>query len=94
MKEMFKSGAYGNAAVVFGGKIGAYVRPAKIGRPNCMIAFSELENKFNPGDTITEGSYNGETQVHLIFDSIESINVVQGYLNKAKYILKRQLEEE
>ena len=77
----------GEAEVVFGGSIAvpSYYDPnTKTG----AISFNELKEQKGVGEDIKDDDEMLEPQVWLIFNNVESINVVRRALNRVEYALK------
>lgn len=94
-KKDYESGIDGEATMIFGGKIGAKVYSTKVGgKLQEVVAIKELNHKVEVG---ADGQhYDEETfkeldsQVHMVFDNVESIEVVQRWLAEAKIRLTRR----
>ena len=87
---MTDSGIYEDESALylkFGGKIGVSV--CSYGEPNlhCFgIQFYKLKNACEIGESVSYIDSCDETcpEVHLVFDKVESIDLLIDYLNKAK----------
>lgn len=94
-----ESGIYFNASehdlkdvqVQFGGKIGVSFAHAK-NDPKAIVILQEMEHLHTPGVNVVDDKYNPENfNIKLVFDNVESINVLERALNDAKlYILNKQ----
>lgn len=93
-KNIIESGIVGNGAVVFGGKVNAAIYSVELDTPNVVIGFRELDRVYKIGETPDEINRNKDTQIHLVFDKIESIDVVKSWLDMAKDRLLKELEQE
>lgn len=91
MKEI-KSGINGEAEIIFGGKIGACISKINIDKPNVVVRIGELKEVLQIGVFTKKSEYKEGFQVNMVFDKIESIEIVQEWLENAKKRLNNQLE--
>jgi hypothetical protein len=92
MSRTRKTGITGQAAVVFGGGIGAGT--CKIEDGSVTLALRELKEPLNPGEPIPEGAGGYEFQVFMNFDSMESLTSVREWLDRVEDLLKGRDKDE
>lgn len=88
-----ESGVFGEGAVVFGGKVNGLVYSTYADRPNVVIGFRELDKVYNIGAEPDEVNRDVETQIHLVFDNVESIDIVREWLDCARELLIEDIKE-
>lgn len=88
-----QSGVYGNATVIFGGRIGGKIGRIKdFNKPHVVLSFDELNANYAVGRNIATTDRNN-TQVSLVFDNIKSIEIMKTWLNDVAILLKQSTED-
>lgn len=85
MKER-RTSITGHATVVFGGGIGAGLTRCDDG--SVLIALCEMKTPVKTGEQVTKDMEHYDFQVFMNFDTLESLNVVRGWLDSVEDLLK------
>ena len=89
-----ESGVFGEAEVIFGGKVGASLGKADdVNVPHIVVMFEELNKNMEIGIDTSKEDCHKTPQVFMLFDNIESIEVVQKILELGKQELINKLNK-
>lgn len=86
-EEKLESGIFGNADVIFGGKIGATIGELKEEDFYVVLCLYELSKKYELGVIPTNEDFDREPEATLMFKDVKSIEIVQEWLEEAKQTL-------
>lgn len=93
MNEILESRIEGEADIIFGGKIGSkFASIQDVNEPHIVLRLGEVQEKSEVG-VPTKFNFINDCQVNMIFTNPKSIDVVIGYLEKAKKELNEESED-